>query len=1382
MKLVEGVGIMRNLKKRTLFLVAAGVLSAGYQLNAATWDGTTSNVTNENLTIDGDNNVDDDTTVTADNGGTFTVNCINAARLIATQGAASTSRVTFVVSNNSNLVVNMFASNLTLLSGDAAGEDLSFEVRNTGGASDTGKVTFQLRGSRQLLISGQTGPDSQTRFLLDMEDFSGGTLAPRVVIAREPGDASPNSDVAVVLQINAGIGYGAQDNVNNAEGVIEIQPGSTGTGQFTLRKTPVGSFVLISGREYAGNLGAWTPTTPRGKQAYLNVTNPAAMPCARLIIESETNSTGGSGGAVSDYPSLLADPFDLGVPFNPQSSFILGSNGTLDISDQTYVDYISLTNSGCPSQAPNDTAFKFRNASALITDATSLSDLPTIRMHDTSALYFRSAVGADGTVATAPNYFVPAANYTSGQGETVFDVEGPAMILGDDPNENAVEILSLFVNPSGNKVTIDSTRMVGNPLMPITMFPARTFFHEGNPATAPRVGYNKGNFLINNRLIINTVSINHTNENHQVLNHDDQTMWASLAVPEQAGDDPSTFRDIHSESTYIGGEASSGGEPRPRTSDAFPRMDFRNGVFRAHTNVAFTGLDLQVPNIVDTDNNSRFICYHNGAAQILNINRDGENLVVDPGRSVILGTEVGSKACDGDTLIDRDTHVDIFQTVDNTQSDPVFVQQLALQSGANNNATDCKLVTEGLGSVAGQNQVHQLFQGNNSNITLGTFAPFGFTNATIPTLLIDGNYYGFETRGGLTDQKPENGGINGEGAIFVDRNGCFGISTTARASIATQVMQTTTGKVSLPGNQVYFDNRVGIQDEKVDLTDPDKRVLIQEGERRSDYTFDWGSTVKDTDNWDSYDAGDTPNDPCTSPAVTTRNVSSLAEVKGIVDQFQIKRSKLGDQAHIKVNGENARIGELVFLQTDEAAESPTAFVVLENDGHLGLGNASRSLDSNGASIVLGIDGVTLSPNGDGTVDLNDDVLVDTVAHIVPGPAFGADGEQRLRFISQKPYEIRIKSTAVLDLTNFTKASQVLEIGGHVRLVIEPGAQIVGGGGVLRAVDNAQILFEQLDEPGREFGTLSGSDSTRSKLSGRLPIVLKETSKMVIPRGAHVGVESTDCAAMVDVSITLNDESQLQIGQPGFFGGALQIGNATGRQDGAVAFSLTVDGPKAHAQVNRQGFLGFATGIVCKPEGAPNNWTVGRLSNVLRVGVTLKQGTFSHRKIYSGTSSNASLIAFGPVAESYAVNVNGVANGEAILLGGGNIFRMAGEGITNPTVDTTASSTRGILCSGPTLLDVNNSQMLPQNATNVFNFLSVPSWASQASHFEPFAPDSVADPFVGYVNGAAINRVAPSLHEGEDGLHHDRDRAVAIGAIGLTLGSDGTITGIHQVNP
>ena len=373
---------------------------------------------------------------------------------------------------------------------------------------------------------------------------------------------------------------------------------------------------------------------------------------------------------------------------------------------------------------------------------------------------------------------------------------------------------------------------------------------------------------------------------------------------------------------------------------------------------------------------------------------------------------------------------------------------------------------------------------------------------------------------------------------------------------------------------------------------------------------------------------------------------------------------------------------------------------------------------------------------------------------------------------------------MLDLTNFTKANQVLEIGGHVRLVVEPGAEIVGGGGVLRAVDNAQILFEQLDEPSRDNKSVSDSDSVRAKLSGRLAIVLQETAKLIIPRGAHVGVESTDCSATADVSITLNDESQLQIGQPGFFGGALQVGNTTNdqRQGAAVAFNLTVDGPKAHAQINRQGFLGFGTGIVSKPEGAPNTWSVGKLENVLRIGLTVKQGTFSHRKIYNGNSTNASLLVIAPVNEDYSIDVSGIASGNAWLLGGGNIFRMGGQGPTTPTVEDTASDSRGILCSGPTLLDPNNTLALPQNATNVFNFLSVPSWASQASHFEPFAPDSDENPIVGYVSGSTINRVVPSLHEGEDGLHHDRDRAVEIGSIGLTLGSDGTITGIHQVNP
>ena len=186
------------------------------------------------------------------------------------------------------------------------------------------------------------------------------------------------------------------------------------------------------------------------------------------------------------------------------------------------------------------------------------------------------------------------------------------------------------------------------------------------------------------------------------------------------------------------------------------------------------------------------------------------------------------------------------------------------------------------------------------------------------------------------------------------------------------------------------------------------------------------------------------------------NLRALPTVQGIANQFQIKRSRYGDQVHLLIDG--GRIKELVFLDGDRSSEAPVGFIVMQNNGRLGLGPADRDTDSVNASVVLGVNGVTLVANGDGIVDLNGNILVNNVCPILAGPDFGQSGEQHLVIQSVIPTEFRVTAGGILDLCSFTGPNQVLEFAGEARLVLEEGAILAMGGGTLLMNDKTSIVF------------------------------------------------------------------------------------------------------------------------------------------------------------------------------------------------------------------------------------------------------------------------------------------------------------------------------------
>jgi len=337
---------------------------------------------------------------------------------------------------------------------------------------------------------------------------------------------------------------------------------------------------------------------------------------------------------------LFIDPWFIGAPVVNRYGFVVGPSGGLILLSYTYLDYVGLANNIClepdiPDNIlmgrPIGSVVKKRNPSALIIDGSDNENIrpATLDLATVSGLYVRSGIGKDGTID--PNFLVLPMERTSGEGEIVVDVEGPLSVQGS--GRNAIQLLSLEVTPTGGSVLIDN--------YDFQLFPARTFAKDSN---GDYLAYNKGAFLINNKMSFLNTYLVHTDANHIVCENNNSI----------------------SEPTYIGGESFA---LDPEDNWPYPTMEFLNSYFYVHTSVALTGLDLLIPNGVTTPNISSFTFFSNG------YKKDNGS-----GRNMIFGTPIGSTACDGCTVINRNAHLDIFQNSEAAQ----FAHQLNLETSCNN--------------------------------------------------------------------------------------------------------------------------------------------------------------------------------------------------------------------------------------------------------------------------------------------------------------------------------------------------------------------------------------------------------------------------------------------------------------------------------------------------------------------------------------------------------------------------------------------------------------------------------------------------------------------------------------------------------------------------
>lgn len=1149
---------------------------------------------------------------------------------------ASSSNIVITVTNSDSIIAGSNEAQLYL--SVAQSRKITFSLAHN--------LTFQGSATFDLLVSVTGG--GEVEFLIGNGKKVSFTSAPGTQGAQFfVGMGTPNDDptlsfkrltpgsgdVEIVVGANSGITYIAETDVAlspDEEGSIIFYPSNTGSGDMILRLQD-GSYFVIYGHQVNVplsndfTLADIDFSTLAGLHAFYRVQNAS---CAFMRVINEN----------TQLTKYMIDPFCEGSFTGTQFGFILGANAELHITASTYFDYIGTKTNGVPTvstplaNVQDDIVdliecgkisgvqdlIKDRNPSAFIVDGSTdpAAQPAKITMDSSSAIYFRSGVDCNGDVS--PSFTIDYGQESSDAGAIVFDVEGPLDVIGNSPNETGLNVLSLEVDETGCPVTVESTGP--------DCFPQRTFAKD---ADGNYVQYNRAAWLINNRMNIVDSSLIHTDEAHDV--YDRNNLGRS---------------DLSSEPTYVGGETfyiCKSVCPIPR-----PTIAFYNSIFRVHTNVGLTGVDFRVPNCssheeCDNGNTTIFRFYNNG--------RCIDNAY---GRIMVLGTDVGSFSNCGQ-LISQDSHLDVFQ-----ESTEAVAQEHELQFDVGINTT---CITEGIsGDISGQFAVQSIFLNNASNISIGIDADTlgtasdctTFALTTSPVVSIMGDFFSFETAGGLWCL-PEAGGTTGQGAIFVDKNATFRIEPRLRASIATMVVKSRNGIIDLPQNQVFFDSRVGITQWKIDLTQSNQRVLIPASATLSDFTMDWGEVKKDYCTSNSFVPYEPPNTPlpCDCPPVFDENLRALPRVEGHVDQFQIKRARIGDQAHLQVAGGTIR--ELVMLSGNNTAEAPVGFIVVQDEGFVGLGTAHRNVDSLEASIKLGINGITICANGNGTVELNENVLVDNVCHIVTGTSFGVGGAETLTIHSYDTKEFRVKSTGLLDLTQFNTSNKILKFAGRIKIVFEPGSRLVLGGGTVTFTDQVELGLERVLNLDLLVGTMpSDLDPIRVKIIGKGQMVFEENSVLNLFQDSFLGIESdVECDLNTTITWLVLNQATINVGTQSEPGGALQIGNTTDLDDATVDFTLILNGVGAEFQINRQGFVGFGVGMANKVSSIPNQWLVNCLDNVGVVSISIPEGTFSHNQIRSGDNSTASLLAIGPNCD-YTLFFDLV---KSVILGGGNLVLL-----------------------------------------------------------------------------------------------------------------------------
>ena len=664
----------RGLLITNCFLFVLICTSFSYLYADQVWDGTSSppaNVLNENLFIDGSHgNIQLKT-------GQTTVQALSAPVTVTVgtnpvvTGVSGSSPVLLLQANNGNsitFVLNGANQNLTF-QGPASSSIPLLIIATTDGSSGA-RINFQFGDGNTLTFSPNGSNTAGVQMYQWMQDPA--FESPTTTFSRVANGTNPIIFSVGNLCVLSYLSSQAHNSVASPTntGRYLFDPSNTQAGRFAI-DIQDGGAVIVDGHATSG---VTDPTLVTFANIQRNI--PAGL---RATFEVTSASSGNllTMNRNSQLFGLLADPFGdeavLGSYTGLRLGYVLGGVGSLMVDGNTYFDYVGLyPTSLCPTTTfvPNFpdvdplTLIKGRNPSALFVDSVNpnflVASTALINLGSVAGLYLRSGVDVLGNVnsdLTDPNVFtiIPASE-SPAQGALVFDVEGPLKVQGTGITTSKIEVLSWEVSPTGGPLQPGGSQ---------TTFPLRTFAVDGS---GNFLQYNKAAMFINNAMYLYDASLDHTDELHKVYQKNDAT----------------------SQPTYVGGE-SWNIKSTPR-----PTIQFINAALNVYTNVAFTGVDLEVPNLFDSflginNNSSQFVYYYSG------------RVVEDStGRMMIMGTQSGSTACDNCSIVSRDAHLDIMQTSSAATSG--IVDTLTLNVGWNTAQINNQIT----GPIVGQFGIHTI--------------------------------------------------------------------------------------------------------------------------------------------------------------------------------------------------------------------------------------------------------------------------------------------------------------------------------------------------------------------------------------------------------------------------------------------------------------------------------------------------------------------------------------------------------------------------------------------------------------------------------------------------------------------------------------------------
>jgi hypothetical protein len=501
-----------------------------------------------------------------------------------------------------------------------------------------------------------------------------------------------------------------------------------------------------------------------------------------------------------------------------------------------------------------------------------------------------------------------------------------------------------------------------------------------------------------------------------------------------------------------------------------------------------------------------------------------------------------------------------------------------------------------------------------------------------------------------------------------------------------------------------------------------------------------------------------------------------------IRQLRVSGATCADPIHLLISGDgdgHGWIREFATQPTDLRCELvfPTygdgdyAALFLNNGGRIGLGTRDWNIHSAEAWSRLGLDHVTIFADGDGTVDVNSDLLVADKYPLIPTTNFG-DGKEahRIEFYSEDHRVIRIPAGSELDLSAFGSNGnnqEQISFAGKIKLVFEPGAilrlpdgRVVGEepedtGPIIYMNDEAKMIFEGTKDRSRDrYTSVAGAIPLRSKILGKGQIWLNKDAEIHVNGGALLGIESDSKTLYTDITISIQRQGAMYIGTENLAGGAFQVGNTApvfeGSQPGKVSFTLRLEGPKALFHIDREGFVGFGAGTVNfggtmngtaplannpvrNPDGSPvisggnpvflpdedNAWQLLPLYDVENIEIKIIRGIFDHSNIFSGERKQASLMAIGP-SEGYTMSIGSEDN--AHVLGGGNVMFLRSNQTTPLSVNVWSFADP---LTGITNDENDNGKYTLLSSTDILRQRVIGTAAAQAANSSILVPTDVA---------------------------------------------------------